>query len=135
MSTTNPWEAARREKYLAETAVNFERSRRFSHIGGFRSGQPVFKAVLQAMRDIREYRQARNQSHDIYDEVATAVTATAEALALAIEESATRADVTLDDATIRWVAAGLRCQIRPFCSGCAACQTITSPLRPAEVQP
>lgn len=129
----NPWEDRRREAHRAETKANFERSKRFAHMGGFRVGQPVFEAVKQAMWDIREYRQAYNQLHEFYDEVATAVTATADALAIAIEDAASSAAMPLDDDTIRWVVAGMRCPARPFCTGCASCQTITSPLRPMEV--
>lgn len=39
------------------------------------------------------------------------------------------------DAVIAWVAAGLRCPWQPFCTGCVACQTVTSPLRPSEPLP
>jgi hypothetical protein len=37
-----------------------------------------------------------------------------------------------DDATLRWIAAGLRCRYRPFCTGCESCHTVTSPGRSAE---
>jgi len=54
------------------------------------------------------------------------VRVTADSLAALIDATATAKQ---DAYTIAWVVAGLRCRRQPFCAGCGACQTVTSPHR------
>ncbi len=96
---------------------------------GRRSG--VFQRVKQAMWDVQNFRQESNTDLDHFGEQATVATrVAADTLATQIDAAA-GTDRRLDPYTVAWVTAGLRCPLTPFCQGCTACQTVTSPLRGA----
>jgi hypothetical protein len=64
--------------------------------------------------------------HGYDEEAGLAVRVTADSLAGQIDAAATAKQ---DAYTIAWVVAGRRCRRQPFCVGCGACQTVTSPHR------
>jgi len=86
----------------------------------------VYRRVAAALGAVRRWRQVSNTLGDDYETEGVAVRVTAEALAGQIDAAATARQ---DPGTIAWVVAGLRCRRRPFCTGCGACQTVTSPHR------
>lgn len=91
---------------------------------------PVFERLDKALTALREFRRARNQRFGGPDEeIGLAVAVVADELAAQI---AAKASPEHDHATVAWVLAGLRCPRRPFCTGCPACFTVTSPLRDCE---
>lgn len=89
---------------------------------------PAGKRLSDALWALRQWRMTHNQSQEMRDEVALGVRMTAETMADQIQAAA---GPEHDPATIAWVLAGMRCPSRPWCAGCVACQTVTSPLRPA----
>lgn len=90
---------------------------------------PVARRLRDAQWAHQEYRDAHGQDRNMggYD-LSLGVRVVADQLARDIEDAAATAGQ--DPATIAWVLAGLRCPRRPFCTGCGACFTVTSPLRP-----
>lgn len=92
---------------------------------------PIFERLDKALTALREFRRARNQGFGGPDEeIGLAVAVVADELAVQIAASA---GPEHDHTTVAWVLAGLRCPRRPFCGGCRACFTVTSPLRDCEV--
>lgn len=90
----------------------------------------VLTRLRDALEALRAYRRAHNQNDFGGYEEKLAVRIVADQFAVDIESAAgDRAD--LDLYTIAWVLAGIRCPRRPFCRGCPACFTITSPHREA----
>lgn len=77
--------------------------------------------AVEAFRRITKSRGASREMNNL------AVRVVADTFADQIEAAGQNVH---DNATIRWVVAGLRCPSAPFCSGCIACQSVTSPLRP-----
>lgn len=94
---------------------------------GTRTGR-MFNKVRSALWALQEWRQVNNQQQRQEDVVNLAIRITAAELAAQLAESAAgRPD--LDENTIAWVLAGLRCKATPFCEGCNACFTVTAPNR------
>ena len=88
---------------------------------GVLAGKRLYDAQMAYM----EWRHAHGSRVESDHLRALAVRVSAEAFA----EQIAAASGDYDDRTIRWVLAGLRCPSQPFCTGCDACQTITSPER------
>ncbi len=88
----------------------------------------AYERALKAVQAVREWRYANNQQMQDHELEKLAVLVCADQFAEEIEAAAH--DAGQDPATIAWVVAGLRCTARPFCTGCRACFTVTSPLRP-----
>lgn len=100
--------------------------RRFLAHGG--SELPVFRRLDKALTAYREFRHAHNQDLNMGDgELNLCVRVVADQFA---SDIAACAGAEQDAETIAWVLAGLRCPRRPFCQGCVACFTITTPMRP-----
>ena len=120
-----------REK--AEALAEFDRWHRF--MGSTRVGETfssreahVFARVRAAVRAVSQWRAVSNTrvgSH-VDEESAVAVRVALDSMASEITAAATDRQ---DFDTINWVVAGLRCRRQPFCVGCSACQTVTSPHR------
>lgn len=122
------WEKIRRERDEADA-----RLRPYLHFlslgdSGFYSRIPLVRRIADATAAYSNQRQ-RSQSLQFrpHELALFAARVTADTLA---SEILAAAGPDQDDATLRWVAAGLRCSHRPFCTGCASCQTVTSPNRP-----
>jgi hypothetical protein len=95
---------------------------------GRRRPAEAFRRVVKAFSAVRNWRDVNNQRMHSDELEALAVRVCADQFARDIEDAASGSQH--DPATIAWVLAGLRCPRRPFCQGCRACFTITSPLRP-----
>lgn len=122
-------EARRRPERKAQVEGPFNDLAPFLHLANYGLRNPVFLRLRDALATLREWRWASQTRGGDYEEVILAVRVVSDALARQIE-----AGFPVQDDTIRWVLAGLRCPAQPFCTGCTACQTITAPLRPnAEV--
>lgn len=104
----------------------FERWSRFLGLRAWGFDVEAFERVRRAIRDVTEYRRAHNQRGADYEDEIFAVRVCADTFASQIEAAAGDRDAD----TISWVVAGLRCPQAPFCTGCPACQTVTSPARP-----
>lgn len=124
-------ERAERAARIEKAHAAFEPWLRYLGIERHGPGSGVFRRVQQAMWDVRTYRQESNTGVDaFYEQVTVATRVAADTLAAQIDATA-GADPRLDPYTVAWVTAGLRCPRTPFCQGCTACQTVTSPLRGA----
>jgi hypothetical protein len=99
----------------------------YLHLANWGHGLPVFERLRDADRAIREQRHANNVRGGDYEGLTLAVRVCAATFADQIAAAAPDPS----DPTLLWVLAGLRCTLRPFCTGCTACQSITSPLRPS----
>jgi hypothetical protein len=97
-------------------------------VWGRRRPAEAFRRVVKAFSAVRNWRYANNQQLHTDELEALSVRVCADQFARDIEDAASGGPH--DPATIAWVLAGLRCPRRPFCRGCRACFTITSPLRP-----
>lgn len=93
-------------------------------------GAAVALRVDRAADAVREWRYANDQRGQDREIETVAIRVAADQFARDIEDAA--ADTGQDPATIAWVVAGLRCPRRPFCTGCNACFTVTSPHRADE---
>ena len=122
----------RHEREQAEALAAFDRWRRYlgsSYVGSdmFNSRKvAIFGRVEEAMRAVRSWRTVSGSMGDSDELAGVAVRVAAETLA---NQVAAAAGDKLDPYTIAWVVAGLRCRRQPFCVGCEACQTVTSPHR------
>lgn len=101
--------------------------------GDWRSlaGAAVALRVDRATDAVREWRHVNDQALQDREIETVAIRVAADQFAREIEQAA--AATGQDRATIAWVVAGLRCPLRPFCTGCQTCFTVTSPHR-ADVQ-
>lgn len=100
----------------------------FLHLAGWSTGRTASR-LDQAMRALREYRDAHGQGRNMgHGETILAVRVVADELAAQIQEAASGGGQ--DEATIAWVLAGLRCPDQPFCTGCRSC--VTAPNRPID---
>lgn len=106
--------------------AGFERWSRFLGLRAWGFDVPAFNRLVAASRAVTDYRRAHNQRGGDYEDEILAVRVCADTFAGEIEAAAGDRDAD----TISWVVAGLRCPQRPFCTGCPACQTVTSPARP-----
>lgn len=119
-------------------AVKVEFDRWYQFLGGLRLGGlgyrgcEIYERVIKATKAIREYRYVMNQPVQDNELEVLAIRITADAFASQI---AAAADRSKDPDTVAWVVAGLRCTAQPFCTGCASCQTVTSPHRHAGLDP
>lgn len=113
------------ERHPKECA-GFDKWRDFLHLREFGWAVPAFKRLQKATLDLREFRRVFSQRGGDYEELTLAVRLVADTFA---SEIGAAADENQDAATVAWVVAGLRCPMRPFCTGCQTCQTITSPNR------
>ena len=127
------WRRERDEERKQRAREGFDRSEQWLALRNWGIGLPVVEAVRQAMWDIREYRNANNQQHGTNEQEIVAVRVTCAVMADEIQAAAA-ARPDLDDTTVRWVLAGLRCPMQPFCLGCLSCQTITAPTRPFDTE-
>jgi hypothetical protein len=118
---------ARRDAEQAPYLEKFHHWRRFVSFSSNKMRVPLFNRVRDACSDVRQWRYVSNSLGDDYEQEIVAILVTADTLAAQIEANA---PTTADPVTIAWVTAGLRCKAQPFCTGCKACQTVTSPLRP-----
>lgn len=105
----------------------FEAIRDYMGLADWGRGAPVGRRLHDALAALREWRNANNQNHSPSDDLMLSVRIVADQLASEIEGAA---GPEHDRATVAWVLAGMRCPLRPFCTGCRACFTITSPHRP-----
>jgi hypothetical protein len=92
-------------------------------------GCEAYRRAERARFALSGWRRAAGQRQDYGEELALTVRVAAATFADQIEAAA---PARMDDEAIRWVLAGLRCPAQPFCAGCTACQTVTSPHRPLE---
>lgn len=120
----------RREEELAANTPKFEPLARYLSLADFGWGSRTFRRLQAAASTVREQRRLTNYRGGDYEAEILSVRLVADALAEQILAAADGRDAD----TIAWVAAGLRCPRDPFCAGCNACQTVTSPLRPAEAR-
>lgn len=103
----------------------FDRWRGYLHLDSYRT--PAFLRCVEATRAVRDFRHANGSRGADGEDTNIAVRVAADTFANQIQSAA---GPEHDPATIAWVVAGLRCKQTPFCTGCAACQTITCPTRP-----
>ena len=121
------------ETRKAKAYPEFDRWRRFLGLGGWGYDNPAAQRVTDAMRAVSTWRSVTNQGAMTYVAATSyempnlVVRVVADTLA---DQVASSAGPEQDAATVAWVVAGLRCAATPFCLGCGACQTVTSPLRP-----
>ncbi len=135
MSTMSDFDArlAERDRKIEAARGPFEAVRRFfsldrGDVWGRRPASEAFSRLVKATSAVRQWRYVNNQQLQTDELEALAVRVCADQFARDIEDAASGGPH--DSATIAWVLAGLRCPRRPFCRGCRACFTITSPLRP-----
>lgn len=134
MSTTEfdrRWEE--RDKAIEEARGPFEAIRKYLHITipNWTSRErpaTVYRRLVAATSAVRQWRYVNQQKEQTNELEILAIRICADQFARDIEDAAHQAGQ--DPATIAWVTAGLRCPSKPFCTGCRACFTITSPLRP-----
>lgn len=125
-------EEERTEAPFRELVVSFLGVSRYTGTTFVPKRLPIFERLDKALQALREFRRARNQGFGGPDEeVGLAVAVVADELAAQI---AAKAGPEYDHATVAWVLAGLRCPRQPFCTGCPACFTVTSPLRDCEMR-
>ncbi len=122
-----------RDRRIEAARGPFEAARQFLHlhIPSWDSRErpaSVYRRVVDAVSAVREWRYANNQREQDHEMERLAIRISADQFARDIEAAAH--DAGQDPATIAWVAAGLRCPDKPFCTGCRSCFTITAPLRP-----
>ncbi len=98
----------------------------YGSVFGKRFPTSVMAKLDKALRVLREWRYANQQSERPDDVVALAIRVVADAMATEIRDAAGDGQ---DPATIAWVVAGLRCPRQPFCRGCDSCFTIDAPHR------
>ncbi len=140
MPTTRDFDArwAARDKEIEDARGPFNALMRYmtldhGDVWGRRRPAQAFRRVVAAFAAVRTWRNANNQNLQPDELEALAVRVCADQFARDIEDAASGGPH--DPATIAWVLAGLRCPRRPFCRGCRACFTITSPLRPTDDEP
>jgi hypothetical protein len=92
---------------------------------GRRKGSRALHRLKEATKALHRWRSVNNQQMQGNEVEKLAVRVVAAQMADDIAEASTGQDPH----TIAWVLAGLRCPRRPFCTGCNACFTVTSPLR------
>jgi hypothetical protein len=123
------YEKERREREKVEALAGFDQWRwAVDSFANYGHGLPLAKRVRVAHTAIRRWRSASGTRGGDYELEDVAARVAAATLA---DEILAGAGSEQDDATIRWVVAGLRCSAQPFCTGCQRCQTVTSPARPA----
>lgn len=105
----------------------FDGIARYLRLAEWGTGVPVGRRLRAAFAALHEWRDANNQRRVPSDDITLAVRIVADQLAAEIEGAA---GPEHDRDTVAWVLAGMRCPLRPFCTGCRACFTITSPNRP-----
>lgn len=129
MTTPDRFTASAAEREAAQDAAlpAFRRWSPFLHLHRYGHGVPSFDKYVRALRDVRAWRHASNTRGEDYEPEVLAVRVVADALAEQVLAAATDQQ---DPATVAWLAAGLRCPLQPFCTGCPACQTVTAPGRP-----
>ncbi len=124
---------ADRQTLLDRTDGPFRAIQRFLDLDVVRPPTALTR-VKEAVSALVAYRRARNQPMFGDYEHTVVVRVCADQFAIEMADAAgERPD--LDQYTIAWVLAGLRCPRRPFCRGCRACFTITAPLRDAGETP
>jgi len=126
---------ATRQERIEKATGPFEDVRRFLSLDipawdSRRRPVRAFLRVRDGFRAVRAWREANQQRMQTDELEKLAVRICGDQFARDIEDAAPGAGQ--DPNTIAWVVAGLRCPRRPFCTGCSACFTITSPNRPNE---
>jgi hypothetical protein len=116
------------ERKREAARAKFDQWSKYLHLHKWGWGSDTFMRLHHATSDVQEFRRLSNYRGGDYEEQVLAVRLVADTLADQIQAAADGQD----PATVAWVVAGLRCPSTPFCRGCASCQTVTSPLRPAE---
>jgi len=125
-------ERERNEARRAATTEAFKPWLRYLSLGNYGLDVPAFRRLKDALWARTEHRNVHGLGHQAGEVETMAVRVVAETLANEVQASQ---QPEHDAATIAWVVAGLRCPRRPFCLGCSACFTITSPERPNDPPP